>query len=327
MPGNPNFSHDTAPPVLARQPRIRLPAAPAGKKETIPQFLNLLILATAIALAAWMLWLASHAGSAPVWIAAVVIFAMVNNTLFSILHEAVHGVFHKNQAVNDWAGRIAAAFFPSGFTFQRIAHLGHHRRNRTDAELFDYYRPGENRLLKAAQWYGILTGIYWLLPPAASLLFLVMPASLVQWAIAYSQRLTFARQTSAEGMLSGYRQAPLGRIKAEVLFTLAVQAALVWGLDLNLWGWAACYAAFGFSWSSLQYTDHAFSERDIYKGAWNLRVNPVIQTIFLNYHHHRAHHCHPTVPWIHLGRYLDESYRPTFLEIYWQMWGGPRPLP
>ena len=104
---------------------------------------------------------------------------------------------------------------------------------------------------------------------------------------------------------------------------------MLWkALDLNLLGWGLCYAAFALNWSSLQYADHAWSGRDVHDGAWNLRVSRVVQALFLNYHHHKAHHQHPTVPWLHLPRYVDMTEeRPSFLAIYLRMWRGPRPWP
>jgi len=299
-----------------------------NKKEPVPGKLNIFLAFVTVTITMSMLWVASHTSSIFWFIASVVAFAFLNNTVFSLLHEAVHAIFHPNLAVNNWTGRILAAFFPTGFTFQRIAHLGHHRRNRTDAELFDYYKLGDNLLFKYIQWYGILTGIYWLIPPLASLLFLLAPVPLIKRILAYSETSDLSYQTSADGMLTGYKNAPFGQIKGEILLTIFIQFAIFHFLDLNLWGWLACYAAFGFNWSSLQYTDHAFAERNIYDGAWNLRVNKLIQYIFLNYHHHKVHHQNPTISWLYLGRYLDDDeFRPSFMEIYLKMWQGPRPLP
>jgi fatty acid desaturase len=191
-------------------------------------------------------------------------------------------------------------------------------------ELFDYFLPNDNRPLKAFQWYGILTGIYWLLPPLACLAWLLAPG-LFRAALFRSRT---ARQTSAEAMLSGFESAPEGRIRLEILFSLAMQAAMIWALDLSLAGWLCCYAAFALNWSSLQYADHAWSVRDVHDGAWNLKVSRVVQYLFLNYHHHRAHHQHPSVPWLHLPKYVDfAEERPSFLRIYLQMWRGPRPWP
>jgi fatty acid desaturase len=202
--------------------------------------------------------------------------------------------------------------------------LGHHRRNRSDVELFDYFLPDDHRPLKVFQWYGILTGVYWLLPPLACVAYLLAPG-LFRAALFRSQA---ARQTSAEAMLSGFETAPEGRIRLEILFSFAMQAAMIWALDLRLGGWLTCYAAFALNWSSLQYADHAWSVRDVHDGAWNLRVSRVVQYLFLNYHHHRAHHQHPSVPWLHLPKYVDfAEERPSFLRIYLQMWRGPRPWP
>lgn len=298
------------------------------QKENIPDALNLSLafISTIIMLGA--LWAVSHSDSIFVRALAVLVFAFINNTLFSLLHEAVHGIFHNNLALNEWARRILAGFFPTGFTLQRIAHLGHHRRNRTDAEMFDYYKPGDNLFFKYIQWYGILTGLYWLLPPAASLLFLITPVWLLKRIMSYSETSDISYQLSADGMLSGYKNAPFARIKGEIFLSVLMQAAIFYLLDLSFFGWLACYVAFGFNWSSLQYTDHAFSERDVYDGAWNLRVNKIIQYIFLNYHHHRVHHQNPSISWVHLEKYIKEDeFRPLFLEIYLKMWRGPRPVP
>jgi fatty acid desaturase len=296
---------------------------PAGP---IPGALNL---ALAVAAPAVALGLLAFASRTPSWgwrIAAAIAFSYVNNTIFSLLHDAVHGNFHPNRTINEAAGRLLAAFFPTGLGFQRICHLGHHRRNRSDAEVFDYILPGENRLLKTVQWYGILTGLYWLLPPLGCLLYLIWPGFFHP-----PERLRGTRafrQTSAAAMLSGFEGAPRGTIRLEILLTLAFQIAAIRLLGLTPAGWLTCYAVFGFNWSSLQYADHAFSERDVHDGAWNLRVNRLVQYLFLNYHHHKAHHRNPRIPWIHLPKHVDFSEeRPAFLSVWLRMWRGPRVWP
>jgi fatty acid desaturase len=254
-------------------------------------------------------------------------FSFVNNTIFSLLHESVHGIFHRNRHANEWGGRIGAAFFPTALTFQRIFHLRHHRNNRTEVEQFDYLRPTDNRVMKYAQWYAILTGLYWLASPLGMLIYLLWPGAFrVKWLRAEDSRL--AQQTAADAMLEGFDHAPAGRIRLEILFTLLVQAALVWLAQATWQGWLLCYAAFAVNWSSLQYADHAWSELDVREGAWNLRVNKLVQWIFLNYHHHKAHHQHPEVSWLHLSEHVDFTEpRPSFFKIWLSMWRGPRPLP
>ncbi len=295
-------------------------------ESPIPNWLNLLLLAAAALVAGLLLHAASHA---PEWwqvLAAALAFSFVNNTLFSLLHESVHGIFHTSRGVNEWAGRVAASFFPTALAFQRIFHLRHHRNNRTEVEQFDYLRPQDNRLLKHAQWYSILTGLYWLASPLGMLMYLVWPG-FFQMKVLRSDGSRLAQQTAADAMLEGFDHAPQGKIRLEILFTLAMHASLVLASGATWQGWLCCYAAFAVNWSSLQYADHAWSplEKD---GAWNLRVSKVVQYLFLNYHHHKAHHQHPDVPWLHLHRHVDfTEHRPSFLRMYLSMWRGPREMP
>jgi fatty acid desaturase len=293
----------------------------------IPVALNLALVAAASGAALSLLWLASHVESVWAVALAAVAFSYVNNTVFALTHEAVHGLLHPNAAANDWLGRWLAALFPTGLTFHRTCHLGHHRRNRTAVELFDYYTADDVRAVKLVQWYGILTGLYWLLPPIGCIALVVLPRRWL-FGLLDSRGSATAEHVGAEAMLSGFTAAPLARIRLEVLLTVALQVLFWVALDLSLVGWLACYAAFAVNWSSLQYADHAWSKLDVRDGAWNLRVNPLVRWLFLNYHHHLAHHRRPDVPWVHLGRFVDDAdERPSFARVYLAMWRGPRRLP
>ncbi len=292
----------------------------------IPGPLNLALTAIAGVSCCALLWLASRVSG---WqlLAVAVVFSFLNNTMFSLLHESVHGIAHGDRRVNEWLGRIAAAFFPTSLSLQRVFHLGHHARNRTVEEQFDYIRPFDRPLLKRAQWYSILTGLYWLFVPLGGIVYAIWPGFFQRPWLA-SRESGLARQTGGSSVFAGLESAPVTRIRLELLLTLAIQITLFVALHLTWTGWLACYAAFAVNWSSLQYADHAFSALDVRNGAWNLRVNPVTRLLFLNYHHHLAHHQHPHVPWPHLGRFVDESVeRPRFWRVYLSMWRGPRPLP
>jgi fatty acid desaturase len=299
----------------------------AGSRAAIPARLNLALLAGAITVTASFLYVASNGGSWGLRIAAAIAFSFVNNTIFSLMHEAVHGVFHPNATINEAAGRISAAFFPTAFSLQRTFHLAHHRNNRSDCERFDYYGPQENRFLKRAQWYCILTGLYWAASPVFCIIY-ALTAGIVPWTRLLAPDNRLGRQTSAEPFLESLRSVTPMTARIDVALSAAIQAAMIYLLDLNLAGWALCYACFAVNWSSLQYTDHAFSSLDRQEGAWNLRVNPVVRLIFLNYHHHLVHHREPGIPWTELPRLVRaEDPSPTFWSIYLKMWKGPRPLP
>lgn len=289
-----------------------------------PGLLNLVLTVLVSILNVTMLWFVSHRTG---WalLPALLIFSYSNHTMYALLHEAVHGAFHSTRWVNDWAGRWCSAFFPTSYRLQRAFHLTHHRNNRTVSEQWDYLRPGDNRFLKLAQWYSILTGLYWFFIPAASLIYLFVPQILKLGVLRES---AMASQTSSDEYLGAVDKLDHRGARLDVLFTLAFQAGLFLVFDLTWTGWLLCYTAFAFNWSSLQYADHAFSPLDLKDGAWNLRTHPVLRAVLLNYPLHRAHHQHPNASWVELPELVDpeEEPQPSFLENWLRMWKGPESL-
>lgn len=294
-------------------------------KRRIPNELNLVLLLSASVAACWLLRAAS-VSQGPVVLIYAIMFSYTNHMMYALLHEAVHGVLHSHRRVNDWGGRWAAAFFPTSYRLQRAFHLTHHRFNRTESEQWDYLRPGDNRFLKLAQWYSILTGLYWVFVPLASLLYLFWPGVL---RVSLLRESDLAQQTASDNYLGALDGLDQRQARQDVLFAIAFQATLFLALGLTLKGWLICYAAFAFNWSSLQYADHAFSPLDVKNGAWNLRTHPLLRRVLLNYPLHRAHHQHPQASWRDLPHLVDaeEEPQPGYLENWLRMWKGPRELP
>lgn len=293
-------------------------------RYAIPARLNLVIACAAIAASIACLWAAAHAG---IWwgvALAAFAFSFTNNTIFSLHHEAAHGVFHPTRWINEAAGAVFAAFFPTIFTVQRISHDGHHRRNRTDEELYDYYLPHQSWALKTYWIYCLLFGVYWAIIPVAMLVYVICPwAFRSRWFQAGPARIW-----GFEPFVKDIAAAPMLRVWLEGVFTFAVQIGLFVAMDLSFIAWLACYWAFGVNWSSMQYADHAGSPRDVIEGAWNLRFWPITQTLFLNFNFHLAHHREPEIPWLYLpGRVRPGDANPSFWPIYFRLWLGARKAP
>jgi fatty acid desaturase len=298
-----------------------------GKDISIPNNLNLLIGTFSSLLMLGLLLLASHADSYFLILIYAIIFSYVGNTNFALLHEAAHGVYHSNKNVNYIFGVIFASLFPTGFTFQKTCHLNHHRMNRTDEELFEAYFPGDNKLMKNLQLYGIIGGAYWFTVVAGWMAYLTIPLVLKNNILRNrdDQKILHTSADSYLRIFDNHRHA--GRIRFELLYTIAFHAILFAFFGMKFLPWLFLYFVFGLNWGALQYADHAYSPRDIRNGAWNLKVNKLIQMIFLNYHHHLAHHQHPHVPWIHLPKFVDFSIpRKTWFEVYIKLWGGVTPV-
>jgi len=136
----------------------------------MPERLNWLLLELAAVATSALLLAASHGFA----FFAAIAFAFVNNLPFSLMHEAVHGVASSNKRRNAAIGILAACMFPTSFTLQRVAHLGHHARNRTDSDLYDYYLPAQSKAVRNLWLYaGNLLGLYWFCIPLSNALYLV----------------------------------------------------------------------------------------------------------------------------------------------------------
>ncbi len=287
------------------------------------EFLNISINSLAMGVFVLCLYGASRVEQLLPLVGIAVVFAYVGNTIFAFLHEAVHRVYATSAWLNEAGGILNGALFPTGLTFQRICHLGHHLRNRTDHEMFDMYYPDDNLFLKRAQFYSILTGVYWITIPLGWLTYLFLP-----WSYRLLKSENKAIKHTGAIMLHPFIDHPKKwRIRAELLFVIGVQASLFYFLELKFWPTFFCYWVFGLIWGSLQYADHAWSPRDVLRGAWNLKTNPVTRAFFLNYHYHQVHHMNPKLPWNHLPKHVDPTApMPSFWKVYLEMWKGPRPV-
>jgi fatty acid desaturase len=290
----------------------------------MPERLNWAILALAAVATAACLWVASHAS----WwgaLAAAGLFAFLNNVPFALMHEAVHGIGAATARRNHVLGVLAGWLFPTSFSMQKAAHLGHHARNRTDLEMYDYYLPGESRLRRNVWLYaGNLLGLYWFCVPLSNVLYLVA-------APLYRSHTFVERVAPALGFAHYVRdvmELPAFRVWSEIALAFAYQAVLWYVLDLSWGGWLLAHWAFALHWSALQYVDHAWSPRDVTHGAWDLRVAAPVRWLALNYHFHLAHHRYPQVPWTRLPELATAEGQPTFWQIYLSLWrNGVQPAP
>jgi fatty acid desaturase len=290
----------------------------------MPGILNAIILLISL-LVSWLcLWAASHLSLGYALIA-VWLFSHVANTPFALMHEGVHGVGCKSPRRNELLGIVAGWAFPTSFSMQRVAHIGHHIRNRTDQELYDYYLPTQSKLVRNFWLYvGNLLGLYWWSVVFGNLIYLLAP-----WA--YRSSFFVQRLAPALGFgpyVSDLAKLPATRVWTEIALAFGYQAMMFYWLDLNAYGMLACYGAFALHWSVLQYADHAWSARNTRDGAWNLKVLPPFRWVALNYHYHLAHHQHPQVPWYDLPKWVDQAIpQPSFWRVYFSLWKGVRPAP
>ena len=290
----------------------------SGVTARIPDRLNLaIVMAQLLAIALCMAAAAQIEGA---WALAglAIVFGVVMNSVYSIIHEAEHAMLFSSRRANDWTGALMALFFPAPFHLIRQGHLGHHLRNRSDDEAFDFYFEGDHRVWRVLVWYGILTGFYYVVVVLSNVVFLVLPfrADKKYWEV----------DTPSTAFMASLNPVYRHVIRIEGAAAIALHVGLVWLFAIPAGNYVVMYAGFGFMWSAMQYVHHYGTERHVTRGARNLWIWAPLDLLWLNHNWHLTHHQNPAVPWIHLPRTDTEgdTRRGFLLTAYLRMWRGPR---
>jgi len=285
---------------------------------SIPSRLNIGIPSIQAAVLITLLLLAGRAENWFVLSILSVLYGIAMNSGYALLHEAEHNLFHPNPKINQLGGVLLALFFPAPFHLLRQGHLGHHMRNRSDDEAFDFYFEGENPLWKNLQFYGILTGLFWCTIVLSNILALVKP-TLVE-----PKYAGFDRPTAA--FLASFNPAYRRLIRIEAALVFLLHGSFIVFAEIPLTHYMFVLFGFGFSWSAMQYVHHFGTVRDVLKGARNLKTAYWLDKLWLNHNWHLNHHLNPTVSWIYLPKLLKGAeFQPGNLFVaYLRMWHGPR---
>lgn len=286
----------------------------------IPGKLNLLLVALQMSAAFAVLTAASHAHSRYLLATLAIVFAFVMQMGFCLAHEAVHRKLHPNRTINIGVGVLAFALFPGSLHFFEVAHLLHHRRNRSNDELEDYVLPGENPWIKRIMYYLLISGLFWLLLPVSSTLVAMIPKSRMRLPPPRDDAGAFRKFAQ---FLNGVKP---GRVRRDLLITAVVWATAFPLLHLRLASVAVCYAVFGFSWASQQYIYHVRTPRHAVLGAMDLKLWRPLRWLYLNFNYHLTHHLAMWVPWNYLPSIASHEPRRGYLDTYVHLWQPPESL-
>lgn len=252
---------------------------------------------------------------------ALALFCLTMQGVFTMLHEFCHGNAHRDPRMNYLIGWITSTLFGTGPTLLQVQHWGHHRRNRSEAERAEFIHEGERALAKATRYYGAILGGIWL---GCFVFPLVSPL------LPYSTTQRLARHERFNSFAAGFGEFSARawrRLQIEGLWSIAFWSGLLW---FGPWRWqtlAVAYAAFAFSWSSLQWIYHLHTPIHVVEGAYNLRAPALVRLLFLNFNYNLTHHRWPSLPWqeLHARSDLDET-QPIWYR-YAMVFRPPVPFP
>ncbi len=285
----------------------------------IPRRKNLLLVTLQLAGLCFILVFTSRAQTG--WPLALLCLAygLLMNSAYAMLHEAEHQILHPNRMLNDTAGALLALFFPAPFHLIRQGHLGHHLRNRSDDEVFDFYFEEENAFWKHLQFYGVLTGLFYITVAFSCVLGLVCP-----WIFQPSKASSFGMDRATESLFASLNERYLLWIWIESLLACLLHGSLMIYFKIPMWKYAFVLFGFGGLWSAMQYVHHYGAVRDVLEGAKNLKTFGLLDLLWLNHNWHLRHHQNPTLPWVYLPLAGDrKEARENLFLAYLKMWKGP----
>jgi fatty acid desaturase len=203
----------------------------------------------------------------------------------------------------------------------QVQHWSHHRRNRTAPERGEFIHGGERAWGKILRYYASILGGLWLVCFLFPLIVPILPFSAAQW-IMRDERFNYL----AAGF-DGFNERQWRQMQLEGIVCYALWGALFW---LGPWHWQTlviAYAAFAFSWSSLQWVYHLYTPLHKVEGAYNLRAPRLVRWLFLNFNCNLIHHRHPSLPWQEIYGHTNRRETQPLWYRYLYLFRPPVPMP
>lgn len=248
----------------------------------------------------------------PLWAWTLLPLAFLSNTLWSAIHEAVHGNLFPSKRANLRAGRVLSCVFGSSFTFLSAGHLTHHALNRTEEQL-EIVQPGQSLWKARAKYYFFLCGGLYLSELFIPLAFLAPCFHLK------------GESLKDPFVASIYFRSVIKR-RALVLESLTTVAFLSLSAYLYADRWYLLLAILlsrALFISALDYIYHYGNPVGDTQAAFNLYLPGPLASLLMNFNLHRAHHGSPRTPWVHLPCEAP-FYQDTFFRAAARVWKGPR---
>ncbi|MGF7190067.1 fatty acid desaturase [Robbsia andropogonis] len=296
------------------------PAANAAQLQRHDRANLLIVGLQTCAWAGTLTWL-SRTDAGPIKWLLLVPFCLMMQGVFSMMHECFHGSAHQRPTVNYTMMLWASTMFGAAATLIHVNHLGHHVRNRTNAERADFALCEESLARKRIEYYLAILGGIWISACVGSIVLSLLPTSVTERWSTHGSDNTYAIA------FGDFSAADFRRVRAETLGIV-----IIWLVLGCLLGWSPIvvlisYAAFAFSWSSMQWIYHMRTPLDVVEGTYNLRAPRLVRLLLLNFNYNLTHHRHPALRWqqLHLASDPGET-RPI-----WYSWLSiflpPRRLP
>lgn len=238
------------------------------------------------------------------WGLLLVPLALTTNTMWSLIHEAIHGHLVAERRWNDRAGRLLCVLYGAPFRALRVAHLLHHRYSRTRRDRTEVYDPARtSRVAAAAGFYiQLLGGMYFL--EVLSSLACLLPRRAIGW---IAPRLDHPDSTGGFVVRALREPRALREMRLDTLAILAVFGLGIWCYGANVWMLAAVILARAALVSIADNSYHYATVLEQPRRAMNAGAPWWIGAALLQFNLHGVHHRHPHLPWFALRAQFERD--------------------
>jgi len=239
------------------------------------------------------------------WGGSLAVLALLNNSFWSIIHEAIHAKLHPRARVNERLGRVLGVLYGAPYALLETGHLLHHRYSRTPRERTEVYDPARTSWWRAAAGYypRLLGGLY------------LMELVSVSLAVLSENRLrsiarNLDRPDTVLGELLARVASRFAQFRVDSAAILIVHSAAFCAYGVHAWMLAAALGARALFVSFADNSYHYGTRLDASAEALDLRLPRALETLLLAFNLHGTHHREPGAGWRELrARFRDAGGR------------------
>ncbi len=232
------------------------------------------------------------------WAFTLIPLFIVNNTLWALIHEAIHKIFHPNIKINEFWGRILSIIHGSSFHILRFGHMMHHSFNRKwESEIYD---EKKSSWFKNALYYyfQLLGGLY--LIEVLTTFATLLPKTIIIYFINIGAKRESKKEIKNLATISSNYFFSNNKIAAMRLDAIAIIIFFTVSFYLYNQFWylsALIILTRAMIISIFDNAPHYATPYDNSVAAKELKTSNLISKIILNLNFHRTHHLYPTVTW------------------------------
>ena len=262
----------------------------------------------------------------PWWLLTLIPLVALNNPLWSLTHETIHGSFHTSKSINRLAGRALAVAYGAPWRLVSVGHLLHHRFNRTPLNRLEAFDGGDMPTVgkRIDYFYKLFIGLY--LHQILSPIAFFLPRPVLAWA---QRRYLEPDSYSAHAFAALSRDTAIREMRVDGAIVYLLLAASLYAYGAYWWLVLVILAARGFCISFLDYIYHYDTPIDDLAHAYNLSLPRPLALFLLNFNLHGVHHRYPNLPWNGLRQAFerdDDRYHDGYLTATARQLRGPVPL-